>query len=71
VKQFLLHIEFYLKGQSHEKEIWDVNFGLTKGSPTVFKILKSPFKSYDFSNRGTLDVTVPLTVKQFNDKISS
>jgi hypothetical protein len=32
--------------------IWDVNFGLNNGSPTVFKILKLKFKSYDFSKRG-------------------
>jgi hypothetical protein len=35
-----------LKGQSYEKvceiEIWNVSFGLNLGSPTVFKIVKSP-----------------------------
>jgi hypothetical protein len=35
-----------LKGQSHEKVYefftWDGSFSLNKGSPTLFKILKSP-----------------------------
>jgi hypothetical protein len=46
IKARFFQIKIHLKGQSHEKVYefltWDGSFSLNYGSPTLFKILKSP-----------------------------